>query len=105
MAWAEAAYNPIADDVETADAMWPDANPHPDADGLAVLARIVACRLLARKLPAVWSTRRGFCRHADLGAEGGGHTECPTTNLGYWQAFVKQVQAEYARSGCAVWGR
>jgi hypothetical protein len=106
MAWAEAAYNPVSDEVETADALWPDANKAPDAVGLAVLARIVAFRLHVRSLPPVWSTRRGFCRHADLGAAGGGHTECPTTNLTYWRHFVTLVQEEAARGGFRkTWGR
>lgn len=109
MAWGEAAYNPVADEVESADAHWPDALPagvKPDAEGLAVLARIVACRLHARGLPPIWSTQRGFCRHADLGAAGGGHPDCPTVDVPYWRGFVKLVQQEYARSGCLnPWGR
>lgn len=102
MAWTEAAYNPVSDDIETADALWIDANPKPDAVGLAVLARIVACRLHKRGLPPVWSTHRGFCRHGDLGASGGGHYACPTTNMTYWKSFVGMVQREYARSGCST---
>jgi hypothetical protein len=110
LAWAEAAYNAYADDVESADACWlPDPkNPGHviDEPGLAVLARIVAFRLHARGLPAVWSTRRGFCRHADLGAAGGGHTQCPTTDLALWRRFVAMVQHEIARGGFrATWGR
>lgn len=102
LAWAEAAYNPVADDVESADACWLGE----DDAGLAVLARIVAFRLHARGLPAVWSARRGFCRHADLGAAGGGHTACPTTDLGYWRRFVGMVQHEARRGGFRpVWGR
>lgn len=100
-AWAEAAYNPDADDVESADAIWLGADP----EGMQVLARIVACRLRARSLPAVWSIRKGFCRHADLGAAGGGHTQCPTTNLSMWKHFVGLVQTEYLRGGCRPWGR
>jgi hypothetical protein len=102
MAWAEAAYNPAADDVESADAIWLGHDPH----GFAVLARIVAFRLHARGLPAVWSTRHGVCRHADLGAAGGGHTECPTTDLALWRRFVAAVQHETARGGFREsWGR
>lgn len=106
LAWAEAAYNAEADEIESADALWPDANPAPDADGLAVLARIVAFRLHVRGLPAVWSARRGFCRHADLGAAGGGHAQCPTTDLAYWRRFVSLVQHEHDRGGFRKsWGR
>lgn len=109
MAWAEAAYNPVADEVETADELWPDALPagqKPDAAGLAVLARIVAFRCHIRGIPPVWSTTRGFCRHADLGAAGGGHTQCPTTDIAYWKAFCRQVTAQYERGGFLPrWGR
>lgn len=101
-AWAEAAYNPAADDVESADAIWLGA----DKDGLEVLARIVADRLHARGLPPVWSSRRGFCRHADLGAAGGGHLECPTTDIALWRRFVRLVQDEHERGHFRPhWGR
>lgn len=101
-AWAEAAYNPSADEIESADAIWIGKDPR----GMHTLARIVACRLHARSLPPVWSHKRGFCRHADLGTAGGGHTECPTTNIYVWRHFVSLVQAEYHRGGCRIpWGR
>lgn len=92
-AWAEAAYNPAADEVESADACWLGG----DAQGLRVLARIVAYRLHVRGLPPVWSHQHGFCRHADLGAAGGGHLECPTTSLPLWRAFVRLVEQEHER--------
>lgn len=102
MAWAEAAYNPAADDIESADAIWLGHDPH----GFEVLARIVADRLHERGLPPVWSTHRGFCRHADLGAAGGGHLECPTTNLALWHEFEQAVQKETHRGGFRPnWGR
>lgn len=101
-AWAEAAYNPQADDIESADAIWVSN----DSRGLEVLARIVADRLKARGLPPVWSSHRGFCRHADLGAAGGGHTQCPTTDIKHWKHFVSLVQHEHARAGFRPhWGR
>jgi len=101
-AWAEAAYNPSSVEVESADAIW----LHSDDDGLHQLARIVAFLLHRYGLPAVWSSRRGFCRHADLGAAGGGHTECPTTDLGLWRIFCRLVQAEADRGHFRpVWGR
>lgn len=102
LAWAEAAYNASADEVESADAIWVGG----DDAGLHGLARIVAYRLHVRGLPAVWSTRHGFCRHADLGAAGGGHTSCPTTDLELWRRFVRLVQQEAARGGFRThWGR
>src|SRR5437868_8344072 len=90
-AWAEAACNPSSVEVESADAIW----LHKDDAGLKQLARIVAFLLHRYKLPAVWSHTRGFCRHADLGSAGGGHTACPTTDLGLWRIFVSLVQAEH----------
>ena len=83
-AWAEAADNPTSDDIESADAIWLGHDPK----GFQELARIVADRLHARGLPAVWSTQSGFCRHGDLGQAGGGHTSCPTTDLHLWHLFV-----------------
>lgn len=101
-AWGEAAFNPVADEIESADAIWLGHDPH----GFRVLARMVADRLLRRNLPPVWSHVRGFCRHGDLGAAGGGHYDCPTTDLTLWRSFVHEVQAQYERGGFrAVWGR
>lgn len=101
-AWTEAAYNPAAQDVESADAIWLGH----DADGFAQLARIVAYLLHMEGLPPVWSHRRGFCRHADLGAAGGGHPACPTTDLTLWRRFVSAVQREAKRGGFRpTWGR
>lgn len=110
MAWAEAAYNAEADDIESADSIWlPDMrNPGKviDEAGLMTLAAIVSHRLIRRGLPPVWSIRRGFCRHADLGAAGGGHSQCPTTNLTLWRRFVAMVQSDYAArpKPQALWG-
>jgi len=109
MAWAEAAYNPHADDVESADACWTRnaQGSIVDAHGLRVLARIVAYRLHVRHLPPVWSHQRGFCRHADLGAAGGGHAACPTTDLGLWRYFCHLVAHEAERGSFPreSWGR
>lgn len=100
-AWAEAAYNPAAQEIESADAIWLGKDP----DGMTQLARIVAYLLHRHGLPPVWSTAKGFCRHADLGAAGGGHTECPTTDMAVWRGFVRQVQAQAKRGGFrSHWG-
>jgi len=101
-AWTEAADNRRSVEIESADAIWLGQ----DALGLAQLARIVGYLLTRFRLPPVWSAERGFCRHADLGAAGGGHLECPTTDLHVWNAFVKMVQAQHARGGYRrVYGR
>lgn len=91
LAWGEAAFNPYADEIESSDAIWSEK----DESGLHTLASMVAARLLYRNLPPVWSDRKGFCRHADLGIPGGGHLECPTTNLVLWRRFVRIVQSSY----------
>ena len=105
-AWAEAAYNPVAVEVESADAIWIEDETVRDREGFAQLARIVAAMLHYHGLPPVWSHRHGFCRHADLGAAGGGHLECPTTDLALWRRFVHAVQVEHERGGFRErWGR
>lgn len=101
-AWAEMAYNGTSDDIESADAIWLGKDPA----GLAVLARMVAMRLHVRGLPAVYSAEKGFCRHADLGTAGGGHTACPTTDMNVWRDFAVRVVHEHERGGFRkVWGR
>lgn len=107
VAWSEAAWTEAADnrrsvEVESADAIWLGA----DAAGFAQLARIVGYLLVRFHVPAVWSAERGFCRHADLGQAGGGHLECPTTDLHLWRAFVELVQENVRRGGYRkVYGR
>ena len=101
-AWTEAAFNSTSISIESADNIWFGKDP----TGKQVLARCVAFLLKHHDLPAVYSIEKGFCRHADLGQAGGGHTSCPTTDLVLWEGFVDQVQAEYARGGFRpVWGR
>lgn len=101
-AWTEAAFNPSSVEVESADLIWEGS----DHAGAWQLARIVAYLLHAYSLPPVWSHDHGFCRHADLGAAGGGHTACPTTSIVQWRQFVSMVQREHARGGFrAKWGR
>lgn len=71
-------------------------------------ARVVAYFLRKHNLPARWAkggVGKGFARHYDLGAAGGGHTD-PTTNLAKWLWFVALVKFEYHRAGfVAKWGR
>lgn len=101
-AWTEAAYNPTSVEIESADAVWLGNDPH----GLAVLARMTAFLLHKYGLPAVHSTERGFCRHGDLGAAGGGHTVCPVpVGAAIWDAFSALVKHEAQRGGfLRVWG-
>lgn len=100
-AWTEAAYNPTSVEIECADAIWLGH----DAPGLEQLAHTVGFLLHHFQLPPVWSHERGFCRHADLGAAGGGHLECPTTDLAFWRMFERSVQHNYNLGGYRrFWG-
>lgn len=101
-AWTEAAYNPAAQDVECADAIWLGHDP----EGFAQLARIAAFICHKYSIPPVWSHVHGVCRHADLGMAGGGHLQCPTTNLTVWEHFIGLVKHEALRGDFRpVWGR
>jgi hypothetical protein len=101
-AWTEAAYNPSSVEIESADAIWLGHDQH----GFQQLARMAAYLLHAYSLPPVWSHERGLCRHGDLGAAGGGHPSCPTTDLHLWRTFVSRVQYEHERGHFRHrWGR
>jgi hypothetical protein len=100
-AWTQSAYNPTSMEIECADAMWLGH----DDEGFEQCAHIVGFWLKHFKLPPVWSVDHGFCRHYDLGAKGGGHSD-PTTNLRLWKEFVGLVQTEYKQGGYRTsWGR
>jgi N-acetylmuramoyl-L-alanine amidase len=93
-AWSCVAFNSVSDNIEMA-----GFHDRLGRYELRVAARVVAFRLHKRKLPAKWSRdgkSPGFCRHYDLGAAGGGHTD-PTTNLLYWLRFVALVKYEARR--------
>src|SRR5215471_597059 len=101
-AWAQAAYNPVAVEIESADAIWLGK----DSAGFKQLARMVAYLVHKHRLPPVWSHERGFCRHGDLGSAGGNHPACPTTEMDQWKAFTRLVQIEHKRGGFRrTWGR
>lgn len=64
--------------------------------GTLQLARGVAERLIARKLPCQWTTdpaKGGFCRHGDLQAN---RTD-PTPDIAEWRLFVGMVESEHAK--------
>lgn len=108
-AWTESAFNSTGVSVESADAIWKGHDPH----GFARLARIVAglchfeldaCRLVDRH--GILTGVHGFTRHADGGAEAGGHTSCPTRDLELWHQFGERVVAEHRHGGFRPsWGR
>jgi N-acetylmuramoyl-L-alanine amidase len=102
-AWTECGFNAIGISIENNDTI---LNWGTDPAGMEVLARIVAWHCHKYGLPPNWvrgknllKGRKGFCRHADLGAAGCGHLQCPTTNLVRWIKFVYLVKREYKRAG------
>jgi hypothetical protein len=96
-AWACVEFNSRSDNLEISDDAWNGG----DREAWRVAARIVAFRLRERGLRPRWARGgcgAGFCRHYDLGAAGGGHTD-PTTSTVQWLRFVARVKFEYARGG------
>lgn len=77
-AWTQAAYNPQSlaiEQIEYADkprARWLSEN----AKGLDETARFVAAWSVQHGIPLRLSTSTGVCQHRDLGAAGGGHSDC-----------------------------
>lgn len=108
-AWTECALNDVGISIETADAIWTGHDP----EGFARLARTVAllCRLhLDACRPVrgagILAGSHGFTRHADAGALGCGHYECPTTDAALWSQFSARTVAEYRHGGFrAKYGR
>lgn len=107
-AWTECELNPVGISIESADAIWTGSDPI----GFARLARIVAllCRLHLDACRPVSSRgivagSHGFTRHADAGALGCGHLECPTGDETLWTRFAERVVAEYRHGGFrSRWG-
>lgn len=103
-AWSCVDFNGVSDNLELAgfSSKWYSLSQ------LRRAARIVAFRLHKRNLPAVWARNgsgKGFCRHYDLGAAGGGHSD-PTTSTVKWLAFVALVKLEAQRGHFrAEWGQ
>lgn len=77
-----------------------------DAKEWEIVAEIVAYLLHHLQIPCKWARHGvgpGFTSHFDLGAAGGGHRD-PTTDPATWDAFVKLVDAAYARADFpAIW--
>lgn len=108
-AWTECELNPVGISLECADTIFLGHDPR----GFAQLARIVAliCHLhldACRPVSAagIVAGSHGFCRHADAGALGCGHLECPTTDADLWRQFSERVVAEHRAGGFrGRWGR
>lgn len=74
-------------------------------------ARAVALLLSLGGLPPIWAQHgvgKGFCRHYDLGALGGGHQDpCAgsASDLATWSNFCAMVKTEFAKGGFpTTWG-
>ena len=71
-----------------------------------VMASVVAFHLHHLQLPNRWAkggVGPGFCRHYDLGAAGGGHSD-PTTDEKRWAQFCDTITAAYEHGNFpALW--
>jgi N-acetylmuramoyl-L-alanine amidase len=111
-AWACRIYNSVSDNIETPDWIWTQNQMTGKLERvMQVCARVVAYRLHKRGLPGHWvraselgDAPKGFTRHTDLGALGGGHTD-PTLHVPRWNLFASMVREELVRGGFrATWG-
>lgn len=109
-AWTEAAFNSVGVSIESSDRLWLGK----DDAGLRRLARIVAWLLQHHDLPAVDLEGaavlhgKGFTRHGALGANGGGHTFCPTASADdpRWRLLSHFISLEHQRGGFRkTWAR
>ena len=76
----------------------------PDVE-VKTAANVIAYLLHRFKLPcrfAAFGKGAGFCRHYDLGAEGGGHYD-PVTDPKVWATFQAAVEAAYAAGAPVTW--
>ena len=104
-AWTQVQFNSRAIGVE-------HANTTPKGYAteyqLRVSARIFGWLCLKHNVPPRWSrdgSGRGITRHLDLGAAGGGHTQCGP-GLADWQRLVVMVGDEIERGGYRkTWAR
>ena len=100
-AWACCNFNPFSESIEMAGY---ENKGFSDA-ALDALASIVAYRLHANGLPLRWAEKgigAGFCRHFDLGREGGGHVDWTQDN-NVWQEFSTRVSKAYAQPTPDSW--
>lgn len=97
-AWHAEAYNPVSVGVEHANVT---AKGYATERQLEVSARVFGWLCLHLGVPprfARGGVGRGLCRHLDLGALGGGHTQCGPGDE-TWHRFLTMVHAEIARGG------
>lgn len=97
-AWHAAAYNPRSVGVEHANV---SAKGYATDQQLRVSARIFGWLCLHYGVPPRWArggVGTGVCRHMDLGAAGGGHTQCGPDLTG-WLRFLDLLHHELERGG------
>ena len=98
-AWHAAAYNARSVGVEHANT---SAKGYASDAQLRVSARVFGFLCLHLGVPPRWArggAGAGICRHLDLGALGGGHTQCGVHPDAEWLRFLELVHAEIERGG------
>lgn len=104
-AWTQAALNPRGVGIEHANVT---AKGYATEAQLAVSARIFGWLCLHLDIPPRFARGghgAGVCRHLDLGAAGGGHTQCGPSDA-TWERFLVMLHHEIARGGYPrVWAR
>lgn len=104
-AWHAVAYNARSVGVEHANVT---AKGFATEQQLHVSARIFAWLCVHLDVPPRWArggAGRGVCRHLDLGAAGGGHTQCGP-GLHDWQRFLVLLHGELERGALSrAWAR
>jgi N-acetylmuramoyl-L-alanine amidase-like protein len=97
-AWHAAAYNPVSVGVEHANTT---AKGYATEQQLRVSARVFGWLCLHLGVPprfARGGSGSGVCRHLDLGALGGGHTQCGPGDHD-WQRWLVMLHEEIQRGG------
>lgn len=104
-AWTQASYNPRCVSVEHANIT---AKGYATDYQLRVSARIFGWLCVTLEIPPRWArggVGPGVCMHRELGAAGGGHTQCGPTDEG-WQRFLGYLAHEIERGGFRkTWAR
>lgn len=97
-AWTQASYNPRSIGVEHANTT---AKGYATEHQLAVSARVFGWLCVTLGIPPRWArggVGAGVCMHRELGAAGGGHTQCGPTDEA-WQRFLAMLHHEIERGG------
>jgi hypothetical protein len=104
-AWHAAYYNPRSVGVEHANTT---AKGYATEAQLAASARVFGWLCLHCDVPPRWArggVGRGLVRHLELGAAGGGHTQCGPGDA-TWERFLGMVHDEIVRKGYRkTWAR